>query len=95
MATTTTIPADLIGLAEAAQLLPSRKPGRKLHVTSLYRWIADGKLRGWRIGGHYFVSRADVLALPELAVASVGLVSAGQRRGEIEAARARLEVENR
>lgn len=58
-----TPPADLIGLCEAAGLLPCRKPGRRAHASTVYRWVAEGKLRGWRLGRYWYVSRADVLAL--------------------------------
>ncbi len=57
------VPEDLIGLAEACRLIPSRKPGRHLSIASLFRWIQRGKIRGWRIGGSWFVSRAAVRAL--------------------------------
>lgn len=86
----TTIPDDLIGLAEAAALLPSRKPGRKLHVTTLYRWIHAGELAGWRIGGCWFCSRADILAIPARAAASEGLTTAGDRQSEQEEAKQAL-----
>lgn len=52
-------PADLIRPARAAQLL-------HVHICSLYRWIAAGKLRAWRRAGRrYVVSEADVKALLE------------------------------
>jgi hypothetical protein len=56
-------PDDLIGLSEACRLIPSRKPGRRLHVATLYRWVLSGRVRGWRIGRGLFVSRADMLRL--------------------------------
>jgi len=54
-------PTDLLSLTEAARLLPCSKPGRKVHVSSLVRWIQSGKLPGWKIAGRMFVSRSDVL----------------------------------
>jgi hypothetical protein len=57
---TSQTPADLIPLREAAQLIPSRVPGRKLHVSTLVRWVQSGRLRAWRSGRHLFVSRAEV-----------------------------------
>lgn len=62
--TTATIPDDLISVCEAARLLPSRKPGRRMHYGTLYRWIREGRLQGWRVGSHWFVSRREVVALP-------------------------------
>lgn len=50
------LPEDLIDTTAAARLA-------KCHITSLNRWIHRGKLRGWRRGGRWFVSQADVLAL--------------------------------
>jgi excisionase family DNA binding protein len=60
------LPDDLVGLSEATRLIPSVRPGRKVHVTSLYRWIAQGRLRAWRRGKHLFVSRADLAALHQV-----------------------------
>ena len=57
------LPDDLIILSEAAKLLPSRKPGRGMHQSTLYRWAASGRLRRWRVGRYWYVRRADVLAL--------------------------------
>jgi hypothetical protein len=56
-------PDDLIGLAEACRLLPSRTPGRRVHLKTLYRWVRTQKLSGWKIGEYWFVSRAEVLGL--------------------------------
>jgi hypothetical protein len=59
-------PDDLIPSAEAAQLLPSRKPGRCVHTSTVVRWVLAGKVRGWWISGGWFVSRAELLGLIEL-----------------------------
>ncbi len=56
-------PDDLIGLAEAARLLPSIKPGRRVHLQSIYRWLERGRLKCWKRGRHKFVSRAEILAM--------------------------------
>jgi excisionase family DNA binding protein len=45
-------PNDLIPAVQGASLL-------HLHVSGVYRWIFSGKLRGWKRGGRYFVSRSD------------------------------------
>jgi excisionase family DNA binding protein len=46
-------PADPIRVTEAAKML-------KFHVASLHRAIASGKLRGWRVLGRVYVSRAEI-----------------------------------
>jgi excisionase family DNA binding protein len=67
MSATQTIPEDLIGLAEAAALLPGRKSGKKVSTSTIYRWAERGKLRRWRLlNREWRVSRAEVLALIEL-----------------------------
>ena len=60
----TNVPPDLIGLADACRLVPSCRAGKRLNVRTLYRWIAAGKVRGWKRNGYWFVSRAEVLGLP-------------------------------
>ena len=57
------VPTDLISLAEACKLIPSRKAGRRLHIKTLYRWALNGRVRAWKIQGSWFVSKADMLAL--------------------------------
>jgi excisionase family DNA binding protein len=52
------LPGDLIGVAEAARLL-------RVHVSCIYRWLHTGKLPAWRVVGRWWLSRADVLAVPE------------------------------
>lgn len=90
-ANTIPVPADLISLAEAAKLLPSRKPGRRLHCSVLYRWTRQGKLMAWRVGGHLFVSRADILNLPKPVEGALPeLVTQKQREAEIEESKAIL-----
>ena len=56
-------PADLIGLAEAAKLLPCIRPGRKTNVATIWRKVDRGELRAWRMGRWLLVSRADVIGL--------------------------------
>lgn len=55
---------DLLFLSEAAKLLPSSRAGKKVHVSTLFRWIHKKQLRGWwcprlRV---WKVSRADIEA---------------------------------
>lgn len=53
---------ELISLAQAAKLLPHPMPGRKVSIRSLLRRIWAGKLRAWKLGRNWFVSRFDVLS---------------------------------
>lgn len=55
-------PNDLISTREATTLLPSKRPGRKVHISTILRWVLSGKLRGWRVGGSWFVSRSELLS---------------------------------
>lgn len=57
-------PDDLLPLTEAARLLPSSRRGKRLHASTLYRWVREGRLRAWRIGRYWFVSAREVRALP-------------------------------
>jgi excisionase family DNA binding protein len=51
------VPCDLITPKEAAKLV-------KVHLATLYRFLADGRLPCWtRAGTRKFVSRAAVLGL--------------------------------
>lgn len=81
------LPDDLIGLAEACKLMPSRKPGRRLHCVTVYRWITRGKIQGWRIGGHWFVSKAQLLDMARPSVPLPEVATRNQRLREIAAAR--------
>ncbi len=57
------IPSDLIGFKEAAKLLPGRKPGKTVHVSTVYRFRDRGWIADYEVGGQVKVSRAEVLAL--------------------------------
>lgn len=57
------LPADLISTRAAAAALGLVQTG------TIIRWILKGRVRGWRIGGRWKVSRAEVLAVPKLAPA--------------------------
>jgi hypothetical protein len=54
---------EWIGLREAAGLVPSPRPGKKTHISTVFRWCEAGKLECRRRGRWWFVRRADVLAL--------------------------------
>lgn len=49
------LPEDAIPCGKAAKLLHS-------DPSMVWRWVAEGKLPGWKVGRRLFVSRADVLA---------------------------------
>ena len=51
---------DLLFLSEAAKLIPTVRAGRKVHVSTLLRWIKAGKVRGYRCGPVWKISREDV-----------------------------------
>ena len=57
------LPEDAVTLNAAAALLPGSRPGRRLSLKSMYRWVMEGRLRGWRVGRTLLVSKGDVLAL--------------------------------
>lgn len=63
------LPADLMAVTEVCKLLPSTRSGKRLHVSTVHRWIDRGLLRAWKRRGPVktmrYVSRADVLAMLE------------------------------
>jgi excisionase family DNA binding protein len=79
-----TLPDDLISLPEAAALL---RVSRK----SVTRWIARGRVRAWRVGRCYRVSRSEVsTALAERVVADAAGVPIPPTRREVARERRRL-----
>lgn len=50
------LPADLITPKEAARLI-------RTHISTIHRWVQSGRLRGWKRGSRYLISRADVEAM--------------------------------
>ena len=60
---------ELLTFAEAAALLPRRRAGSKVAVSTLWRWSRRGSrgvvLRVVRIGGNVYVSRASLLEFIE------------------------------
>ena len=55
---------DLITLDEAIKLLPRHK-GKKIHRSTIERWIQSGKLETVKLGGLRYTSRATLLAAME------------------------------
>lgn len=37
-----------------------KKTGKECHVTTVLKWLASGKLKGSKIGGHWFAEESDV-----------------------------------
>lgn len=50
------VPKDLRTPKKLAKLLD-------VHVSTVRRWIREGRLRGYRIGGRHRASEADAMAL--------------------------------
>lgn len=51
------IPNDLVDTRTAARIAG-------VHVSSVYRWVLSGRLRGWkRAGARYLISRADLAGM--------------------------------
>ncbi len=57
---------ELIPIADVARRLRSARPGRKVHLSTLLRWITTGchgrKLQAWRIGRAWYTSEAALAA---------------------------------
>jgi excisionase family DNA binding protein len=86
MSTPDTTPQDLIPLSEACKLGPRPARGTRRHRSTVLRWVLAGRLRGWRSGGNWYVSKAELQALlrPECV-----------QPAACEEVRARLEAEAR
>ncbi|HKI30293.1 MAG TPA: helix-turn-helix domain-containing protein [Gemmataceae bacterium] len=68
------LPDDLVDSKEAAKIL-------RLALPVLHRWRARGKVRGWRRGGRWYYSRAELL---RMFVPSAPAPSLPPTRGELE-----------
>lgn len=70
---------QVLSMAQAARVLPTRTNGKPLHVGTLYRWVCQGlrgvRLETVRIGDHMYTSRE---ALQRFVGA---LTDAAERRG--------------
>jgi excisionase family DNA binding protein len=63
MSTPDAIPQDLIPLSEACKLGPRPARGARRHRSTVLRWVLAGRLRGWKSGGNWYVSKAELQAL--------------------------------
>lgn len=55
--------SDWIPVSEAVKLVPSPKPGKKTSLSTVYRWINEGRLECRRNGRWRFVRRSEVVQL--------------------------------
>jgi excisionase family DNA binding protein len=85
----------LLSLKEASQLpwLPSRRSGRKLHYSTLLRWVLSGRLPAVRVGSSWAVTESDLAASfakaasPGEAVTAAAKPAAKQQGRELPAGR--------
>jgi hypothetical protein len=77
-------PPDLIPLSEACKRGPRPARGRRRHRSTVLRWILDGKIRGWRVAGWWYVSASELDAL--LRPAPVDVPLGTEARDRLEAA---------
>jgi|ERR1700721_454592 len=57
--------SEWMPIAEVVQLLPSCRPGKRLHLSTVHRWVSQGRLEARRQGRWLFVRREDVMRLME------------------------------
>jgi hypothetical protein len=53
----------LVSLSEACRMIVSPRPGKKTHLSTIYRWILDGRLPAVRRGRWWFVRVSDIMRL--------------------------------
>ncbi len=55
---------EIISLAEACSLVPGSSPGKRLHISTIYRWTETGargvKLQTVQVGGKRCTTRAFI-----------------------------------
>lgn len=52
---------ELIPIKRLPDLLPSSRPGKRIALATIYRWILRGKLRSRKIGGSVYVTVDDLI----------------------------------
>jgi hypothetical protein len=75
-------PHDLIPLSEACKRGPLPARGKRRHRSTVLRWVLDGKLRGWRVAGWWYVSASELDALLRPAPVNVPLTDGAAARLE-------------
>lgn len=83
-------PRKLYSMAEAASLLPSVRPGKRVHLNSLRRWRRDGLLRCERIAHNWFVTGQELLRFMHLDKMEWNGRTPKERQKEIDAAEREL-----
>jgi Helix-turn-helix domain len=57
------VPSALVSAKEAARLLPSHVPGKRISLKTIYNWIFSGRLPAVKRGKFWFVNPDDLFAL--------------------------------
>jgi hypothetical protein len=78
------LPDDLIPQSLAARLVPSRRPGKSVHVNTLRRLARRGRLRRWRFAGTWYVSQAELLGLFQPEAVEVREMHCGATRAQLD-----------
>ena len=53
----------LIPLQRIPALIPSARPGKRLAIATVYRWVQRGRLNTVKVGGGRFVTEAELVRL--------------------------------
>ena len=90
---------ETLTLAEAARALPRLRKGKKVHVSTLYRWISRGlngvRLEAGKLGRTVVTSREALQRFSERLSAADGLAEAAPVRLSRQAERAERELDRR
>ena len=90
---------ETLTLAEAAKALPRLRRGRKIHVSTLYRWISRGlrgvRLEAVKLGGTLVTSKEALQRFAERLSRAEGVPEAVPVRLSRRAERAEREAERR
>lgn len=57
--------ASLIPFAAACKMLPSSRPGKKLHLATLHRWRLAGRFEAVRLGSMWYIHRSELARLAQ------------------------------
>jgi len=57
--------SNLIPLSQVPKLLPCSRPGCKVSLANVYRWVVSGALPAVKIGGRYFVHPDDLASMAQ------------------------------
>ena len=62
MSTLVVLP-ELIPLHEIPKIVPSTRPGKRIHLSTVYRWAMSGRLPSVKIAGGRYVTKDALLQL--------------------------------